>query len=239
MSLVVTGLGVRYGAVRALEDVSLRVEPGEVVALLGANGAGKSSAVKALMGLIPHQAKELTLAGRNLASASTRERLLAGVALSPEGRHVFPALSVRENLDLGCPEAPAAVLAKRRDAMHALFPRLQERAAQAAGSLSGGEQQMVAIARAYMAGPQILMLDEPTMGLAPIVVRELARAIDHFRTQGIGVLLAEQNAAMALDVADRACILQNGRLVAEGRAEELRASAQVRKAFLGLAEVEP
>jgi branched-chain amino acid transport system ATP-binding protein len=235
MTLAVEGLEVRYGAVRAVEAMSLHVGDGEVVALLGANGAGKSSALKALLALVPHQVAALRLDAHDLKAAGTQERLAAGLALSPEGRHVFPALTVRENLDLGYLGKPSPVAAARREAMYALFPRLRERESQAAGSLSGGEQQMLAIARAVMAGPRVLMLDEPTMGLAPIVVRELVAAIRHLSTQGVGVLLAEQNAGMALGVADRGYVLQNGRIVAEDSAAALRASERVRKAFLGLA----
>lgn len=234
--LEVAGLEVRYGAVRAVDGMSLRLAAGEVVALLGANGAGKSSALKALMALVPHRAASLRLDGCNLAAASTRERLDAGISLSPEGRHVFPRLTVRENLDLGCPGRPSTTTVERREAMHALFPRLRERGAQAAGSLSGGEQQMLAIARAVMAGPRVLLLDEPTMGLAPIVVRELSAAIRHFRDQGVAVLLAEQNAEMALGVADRGYVVQNGRIVAEDDAPALRVSPSVREAFLGLSK---
>jgi len=234
MSFSIEGLQVRYGAVTAVHDVSLRIAPGEVVALIGANGAGKSSILKAVMALTPHTARGVAIDGRALERADTRERLLAGISLSPEGRHVFPQLTVRENIDLGYLGKDGGERAARREAMYQRFPRLREREAQAAGSLSGGEQQMLAIARAVMAGPRLLMLDEPTLGLAPIVVRELAAAIRHFARGGIAVLLAEQNAEMALSTADRGYVLQGGRVVTEAPAQALRASEEVRAAFMGM-----
>jgi len=234
MTLDVSGLRVRYGAVVAVAELTLRVARGEIVALIGANGAGKSSTLKALMGLVPHDVASLTFDGKPLASADTYRRLQAGLALSPEGRHVFPQLTVRENMDLGFVGRGEALASERREAMFTLFPRLRERAWQAAGTLSGGEQQMLAIARAVMAGPRVLMLDEPTLGLAPLVIGELVRAIGHFREQGMAVLLAEQNARMALSVADRGVVLQGGRIVGEDSASALRASTEVRRAFLGL-----
>ena len=207
---------------------------GEVVALIGANGAGKSSILKGIMALVPHAAERLEIDGHALLKAETRARLLCGISLSPEGRHVFPQLSVHENIDLGYLGHDAAEGRARREAMFDRFPRLRERETQAAGSLSGGEQQMLAIARAVMAGPRLLMLDEPTLGLAPIIVRELVAAIRHFAQSGISVLLAEQNAQMALSVADRGCVLQTGRVIAEATARELQASDQVRTAFMGM-----
>jgi branched-chain amino acid transport system ATP-binding protein len=234
MSFELERLQVRYGAVTAVDGVSLHVKAGEVVALIGANGAGKSSILKGVMALTLHTAARVAIEGRVLTNADTRTRLLAGISLSPEGRHVFPQLSVRENIDLGYPGRDAVERKARREAMFDRFPRLRERETQAAGSLSGGEQQMLAIARAVMAGPRLLMLDEPTLGLAPIVVRELAAAILHFARSGIAVLLAEQNAEMALSVADRGYVLQSGRVVTEASARELRASDEVRTAFMGM-----
>jgi len=231
--LNVSALSVRYGAVLAADRVSLTLGRGEVVALLGANGAGKSSVLKALLALVDHEAEALSVDGRDVRAADTRGRLAAGLALSPEGRHVFAQLTVRENLELGFIGNDQSAAAERRRQMVRLFPRLQEREWQAAGSLSGGEQQMLAIARALMAGPRVLMLDEPTLGLAPVIVHELSAAIRQFRAQGLSVLLAEQNAEMALSIADRGYVLQSGRVSVEDDAGALRASPQVRQAFLG------
>jgi branched-chain amino acid transport system ATP-binding protein len=227
-------LQVSYGVVRAVDGMTLRIGRGEVVALVGANGAGKSSVLNALMGLVPHDAKEMTMDGIALGPLATRERIGAGISLSPEGRHVFPQLTVRENIDLGFIEGDKALQEQRRESMYGRFPRLREREWQAAGSLSGGEQQMLAIARAMMAGPKLLMLDEPTLGLAPIVVRELVAAIRFLRDSGISVLLAEQNTEMALSVAERGYVMQGGRMVMHDSAAALKADDGVREAFMGM-----
>ena len=227
-------LQVSYGVVRAVDGMTLRIGQGEVVALVGANGAGKSSVLNALMGLVPHDAKEMTMDGIALGPLATRERIGAGISLSPEGRHVFPQLTVRENIDLGFIEGDKALKEQRRESMYGRFPRLREREWQFAGSLSGGEQQMLAIARAVMAGPKLLMLDEPTLGLAPIVVRELVSTIRFLRDSGISVLLAEQNTEMALSVAERGYVMQGGRMVMHDSASVLKADDGVREAFMGM-----
>jgi branched-chain amino acid transport system ATP-binding protein len=234
MMLTVNKLEVSYGVVRAVDGMSLRIDRGEVVALVGANGAGKSSILNALMGLVPHRADEITMDGVALVRLDTRRRLEAGISLSPEGRHVFPQLTVRENIDLGFIGPDKSLMPQRRESMYARFPRLREREWQAAGSLSGGEQQMLAIARAVMAGPKLLMLDEPTLGLAPIVVRELVAAIRFLRDSGISVLLAEQNTEMALSVAERGYVMQGGRMVMHDSATALKADDSVREAFMGM-----
>lgn len=234
MTLSVEKLTVSYGAVPALQETSLTVGPGEVVALIGANGAGKSSLLKALMGLVPHHAERLALNQVDLLAATTRQRIGAGFALSPEGRHVFPELTVQENLDLGFLGRNKAEAVTHADAMFRLFPRLAERHHQAAGTMSGGEQQMLAIARAMMAVPQLLMLDEPTLGLAPIVVQHIGRFIGEIRSRGVSVIVAEQNAEMALAVADRAYVLENGAIVLAGKAADLRRDPAVQRAFLGI-----
>ncbi len=233
MSLKVDKLTVTYGVIPGLTDASFTVAPGEVIALVGANGAGKSSLLKGLMGLAPHQAASLTLDGTEMGGLSTRARIARGFALSPEGRHVFPELTVRQNLDLGH-IGGGAVPEDRVAAMYRLFPRLQERKGQAAGTMSGGEQQMLAIARAMMANPRVLMLDEPTLGLAPIIVRQIAAFIAEIRALGVAVILAEQNAEMALGVADRGYVVENGRIVLEGRAADLARDPAIKKAFLGI-----
>jgi branched-chain amino acid transport system ATP-binding protein len=234
MTLAVEKLSVAYGAVAALHEASFTIGAGEVVALIGANGAGKSSLLKALMGLVPHRAQSMRLDQADLRDRSTRQRIEAGFALSPEGRHVFPELSVRENLDLGYVGRSSAEASSRIEQMFGLFPRLAERRQQQAGTLSGGEQQMLAIARAMMAGPRLLMLDEPTLGLAPIVVRQIGTFIGEIRAQGVSVIVAEQNAEMALAVADRAYVLENGEIVLAGTASDLAKDPAVMKAFLGL-----
>ena len=232
--LRVQGLAVRYGATSALRGVSLAVAPGEVVALIGANGAGKSTLLNALLGLVPAASGQVSFGDRPLDRLATRERIAAGLALSPEGRRVFPDLSVEENLDLGDLGSDLDARRRRREGVYGQFPRLLERRAQAAGTMSGGEQQMLAIGRALMAAPKLLLLDEPTLGLAPLIVREIAQFVRRIRESGVAVVLAEQNAEMALSVADRGIVLQNGEVVMQGSAAELAASPEVRSAYLGL-----
>jgi branched-chain amino acid transport system ATP-binding protein len=233
-ALQVDGLDVRYGATAALRGVSLEVGRGEVVALIGANGAGKSSLLNALLGLVPTSAGTVRCGSTALDGLSTRSRIAAGLALSPEGRRVFADLSVEENLDLGDLNRDRDRRRERRDGVYRWFPRLLERRLQAAGTLSGGEQQMLAIGRALMADPKVLLLDEPTLGLAPRVVLEVAEFVRHVRAAGMAVVLAEQNAEMALGVADRAYVLQNGEVVMDGQAAALAARPEIRAAYLGL-----
>ena len=232
-ALQVEGLAVRYGETVALRGVSMEVARGEVIALIGANGAGKSSLLNALLGLVP-AAGRMRCGTTSLDGLPTRARIAAGLALSPEGRRVFPDLSVEENLDLGDLGRDLARRRARRDAVCKRFPRLLERRLQRAGTLSGGEQQMLAIGRALMADPSVLLLDEPTLGLAPRIVGEIAQFVREIRAAGIAVVLAEQNAEMALGVADRAYVLQNGDIVMDGPAAELAARPEVRSAYLGL-----
>ena len=232
--LQVESLDVRYGETRALVDVSVTLGAREVVALVGANGAGKSSLLNALLGLVPQAGGAIAVAGKRIETLPTRERIATGLALSPEGRRVFPDLSVEDNLDLGDLGRDPAARRERRETVNRWFPRLRERRQQLAGTLSGGEQQMLAIGRALMAQPRVLMLDEPTLGLAPLIVQEIAAFIRHIRSTGVSVLLAEQNAEMALSVADRAYVLQNGEVVMHGGARELTAHPDVRAAYLGL-----
>jgi branched-chain amino acid transport system ATP-binding protein len=232
--LAVEGLGVRYGKTVALNGVSLEVAPREVVALVGANGAGKSSLLNALLGLVPAQAGSIRFGGQRLDGLPTRARIAVGLALSPEGRRVFPELSVEENLDLGDLGRDLAARGRRRDDVYRGFPRLLERRTQRAGTMSGGEQQMLAIGRALMAAPKLLLLDEPTLGLAPVIVREIAHFVRQAGDAGMAVVLAEQNAEMALGVADRAYVLQNGEIVMHGPAAQVAANPEVRDAYLGL-----
>ncbi len=239
--LKVTQLHVRYGtSVTALTDVSLSVGEGEVVAVLGANGAGKSTFLRALSGTLPHHRGRVTrgsieFEGRDLLGASPRRIVRAGLIQSPEGRRIFTRLSVEENLRVaaagaGIPRRHAATL---RRTVWDLFPRLEQRSEQSAGLLSGGEQQMLAIGRALMAQPRLLLLDEPSLGLAPQMVDSVGDIIEEIHRRGTSVLLVEQNAAMALAVADRAVVLASGSVCATGSADQLAASDELRDLYLG------
>jgi branched-chain amino acid transport system ATP-binding protein len=225
-------LSVNYGPVRAVRDISLKVGAGEIVALVGANGAGKSSTMKAILGLA-ESAGSILLDGDDISAASSSDRVRKGIALSPEGRHVFPQMSVVENLQLGTLKRTVAKQGHLVEEMFDLFPRLRERARQQAGSMSGGEQQMLAIARALMSEPRIFMLDEPTLGLAPIIVDQIAELLIKLRSRNLGLLLAEQNAEMALEVADRAYVMETGSIVKEGPSTAIAADPTVREAYLG------
>jgi branched-chain amino acid transport system ATP-binding protein len=228
------GLSVGYGGPLALQDLSLEVRDGELVSLIGANGAGKSTTLKAISGLLKPQAGRITWGGEAIGGLSPRAVIARGIAHCPEGRRVFPQLSVRENLEMG------ALL--RRDhggiaadlaAMCDRFPRLRERLSQAAGTLSGGEQQMLAIARALMSRPRLVMFDEPSLGLAPSLVEQVFAIVREIRAKGTTVLMVEQNAMAALQMADRAYLLEAGQLVQAGTGAELLASPEVRAAYLG------
>ncbi len=223
---------VYYGRVRALQGVRLQVRPGEIVTLLGGNGAGKSTTLRAISGLVRPQAGSITFRGHELARLDPAAVVRLGIAHCPEGRKLFPDMTVQENLELGA-YTRAGRLKDDLDRVFALFPALAARRRQPAGSLSGGEQQMVAIGRALMSRPTLLLLDEPTMGLAPAVVRDVAKAIRRLREEGVTVLLVEQNVQVALRLADRGYVLENGRLVAEGAAADLQRDDRVRRAYLG------
>ncbi len=233
--LEVAGLSVSYGRHRALDGAALRVAPGQILAVLGANGAGKSTLLKALAGLVrPAPGAEVRLGGRDIAALEPHRIVEAGLALVPEGRGIFGDLTVRENLRLGAHPARARVgEAERLAQVLSLFPRLAERMGQVARTMSGGEQQMVAIGRALMSAPDVLLLDEPSPGLSPLMCGELFRALARVRAAGVGVLLVEQNAKRSLGIADRAALLENGRVVGEGPAAQLAADPAVRRAYLG------
>ena len=233
------GLSVRYGRHQALDDVSLRTAAGEIVAILGANGAGKTTLLQAIAGLVPC-AGEIALDGRSILGLAPHRVVEAGVALVPEGRWLFGELTVRENLMLGAYARRARRGERERLArVLELFPRLAERPRQVARTMSGGEQQMVAIGRAMMSAPDILMLDEPSLGLSPLLCTELFRALARIRGSGTGILLVEQNARQALAIADRGYLLENGRVVGEGAAASLARDAAVQKAYLGGASATP
>jgi branched-chain amino acid transport system ATP-binding protein len=223
----------RYGPVRALHGVSLTVEEGEVVAVLGANGAGKTTTLRAISGLVRRRGR-IRLAGLDLRARSPESVARAGIAHVPEGRGTFVELSVRENLSLGAYTQTRAVAREAYQRVVGYFPWIARRADQQAGTLSGGEQQMLALARALMQRPRLLLLDEPSLGLAPLVVRELYRTIERLnQEEGLAVLVVEQNAALALDVASRAYVLEAGRVAVEGAAAELRGDDAVRRSYLG------
>lgn len=232
--LEVSGLEVRYGAVRALRGISFTVEEGEIVALLGANGAGKTTTLRTLSGLVAAWGGSIRYRGRDLQGIAAHRRVRGGLVHVPEGRVIFGNLTVQENLDL------AAWWRRDRGEVRAdlervvrMFPRLAERRRQRGGTLSGGEQQMLAVARGIMARPRLMLLDEPSMGLAPLLVREIFHAIREIRQLGATILLVEQNVNMALAVANRAYVLQTGAIILEGRPEELRENPDVRAAYLG------
>jgi branched-chain amino acid transport system ATP-binding protein len=233
--LRVEGLEAAYGNVTALWGVSFDVRPGEIVALVGGNGAGKTTTLKAISGLVRPRAGAILLEGDDLSRRSTMEIVERGLIQVPEGRKLFPEMSVRDNLLLGgFARTARPQQAARLERVLAVFPRLRERAGQMAGTLSGGEQQQVAIGRGLMAGPRILMLDEPSLGLAPILVEEMFRVIEEIQRQGVTVLLVEQNTEHALAIAQRGFVLESGRVALAGTGQELLAHPQVREAYLGL-----
>ncbi|MEW6046663.1 MAG: ABC transporter ATP-binding protein [Bacillota bacterium] len=235
MLLEVQGIDAFYGDVQALWDVSFGVDEGELVALLGANGAGKTTTLRAVTGLLAPRRGRIRLGGRDIQGESAHRIAGSGVAHVPEGRQLFTLMTVEENLLLGS-YLPRTRPNRRKnlDRVYELFPRLFERRTQDAGTLSGGEQQMLAIGRALMSEPRILLLDEPSLGLAPVLVQELFRVIQAISAAGTTVLLVEQNVHQALTVADRAYVLENGRVAMEGSGQELLANPQVQAAYLGL-----
>ena len=232
--LEVRGLRGGYGRVEVLRGVDLQVDAGEIVALLGSNGAGKSTLNNIVCGLVPAWGGSVRFGGADLTRARSRDIVRAGLIQVPEGRRVFPNLSVRENLELGSYTRARERRAENIDKAYALFPRLKERAAQRAGTLSGGEQQMLAIARALMAEPRLLILDEPSLGLSPLLVEELFALVARLHAEGLAVLLVEQNVAQSLAIAQRAQVLENGAVRFAGTPEALLASDELRRAYLGM-----
>jgi len=233
--LEVEGLAAGYGDLLAVRSVSLSVQAGECVALVGANGAGKTTTLRALSGLIPIRAGRAVFQGHSLSGLASRDVVALGLAHVPEGRQVFTALSVRENLEMGA-QAPMArsVRGESLAQVFALFPRLREREGQAAGTLSGGEQQMLAIGRGLMARPRLLLLDEPSLGLAPLAVRHILEIVSTVNRQGTTILLVEQNVRRALTLCGRGYVIENGEITLTGSRDELLRSAHVRQAYLGM-----
>ncbi|MFA5635515.1 MAG: ABC transporter ATP-binding protein [Anaerovoracaceae bacterium] len=232
--LEIKNLNVHYGVIHALKKVSLKVERGEIVTLIGANGAGKTTTLRTISGLIKATDGEVILEGKNITNLPAPARVELGLSQVPEGRRIFPAMSVLENLELGAflrKDKPA--IKKDMDHIYELFPILGDRKKQTAGTLSGGEQQMLAMGRALMSRPRILLMDEPSMGLAPLLVREIFEIIQNINSEGTTVLLVEQNASMALSIAHRAYVLETGSIVISGTGEELAKSDRIQKAYLG------
>ncbi len=232
--LEVHDLKVSYGGIHALKGINLNIAKGELVALIGSNGAGKTTALKALAGLLHGTAGKIHYDGRSLHHVPTHQRVTAGLALVPEGRGIFARLSVAENLQMGAYiRKDEKQISADLERMYTLFPRLAERRTQLAGTLSGGEQQMVAIARALMSRPKLLMLDEPSMGLAPMMVAKIFETIREISAQGVSILLVEQNAKLALESAQRGYVLESGSITLSGDAKELLGSDAVQQAYLG------
>jgi branched-chain amino acid transport system ATP-binding protein len=232
--LTINGLRGGYGAVEVLRGIDLTVSEGEIVALLGSNGAGKSTLNNTLCGIYPAWAGRVTFDGRDLSGAHYRDVVKAGLIQVPEGRKIFPNLSVHENLELGSFTRARAHRARNLERIYGLFPRLKERTRQLAGTMSGGEQQMLAIGRGLMAEPRLLILDEPSLGLSPLLVEELFVLIGQLHRDGLAVLLVEQNVAQSLDLAQRAYVLENGAVRFEGTSADLLASDALRRAYLGM-----
>ena len=231
--LTIDNLHVYYGAIHAIKGVSFEVNEHEIVTLIGSNGAGKSTTLNTIAGLLKPRSGSVTFDGKNLSSMPTSKVVSQGIALCPEGRRIFQQMTVRENLEMGGFTRPDKEIPGSIDEMFQRFPRLKEREKQIAGTLSGGEQQMLAMARALMSKPRLLMLDEPSMGLAPILVEQIFEIIKELHESGTTILLVEQNAQMALSIADRAYVLETGKLTMQGSADELLHSDAVRKAYLG------
>ncbi|TAM51100.1 MAG: ABC transporter ATP-binding protein [Burkholderiaceae bacterium] len=231
--LAIENLQVRYGQIEALKGISMHVNQGEVVALVGANGAGKTTLMRTISGLLKPAGGALSFEGNSLLHTGADRIVRAGIAQSPEGRRVFGTLTVAENLRLGAYTRSDREVQAGLEQVYALFPRLLERQKQLAGTMSGGEQQMLAIGRALMARPRLLLLDEPSLGLAPIIIKDIFKALARIRREGVTILLVEQNVRMALKLADRGYVLEVGRIALEGKAQELLHSPDIQAAYLG------
>ena len=231
--LEINDVHVYYGAIHAIKGISFNVEEHEIVTLIGANGAGKSTTLNTIAGLLKPKTGTITFEGKNINNMTAHGMVSLGMALCPEGRRIFQQMTVKENLEMGGFSRKPAEIAPSIEEMFERFPRLKEREKQIAGTLSGGEQQMLAMARALMSKPKLLMLDEPSMGLAPILVEQIFDIIRELHEAGTTILLVEQNAQMALSVADRAYVLETGTISMEGPASELLVNDDVRKAYLG------
>lgn len=235
MLLDIKDLKVSYGKIEAIKGISLNVGQGEIVTLVGANGAGKTTLLKTISGILKPSAGVISFEGKDVKSIAPHNRVLAGLCQAPEGRGIFPGMTVLENLEMGKYSRPEwkKELQEDLERVYTLFPRLKERQGQAGGTLSGGEQQMLSIGRALMSRPRLLLLDEPSMGLAPMFIQQIFKIIREIQAQGVSILLVEQNAAQALSCANRAYIMETGNIVKEGSGKELLNDEAVKKAYLG------
>lgn len=231
--LNVNNINVYYGSIHAVKDVSFNVNQGEIVTLIGANGAGKSTVLHTISGLLRSKTGSIEFLDKNISNVPANKILTLGLSQVPEGRLIFQHMTVEENLDMGAYTRPGSEISTSLDDVYERFPRLKERRKQIAGTLSGGEQQMLAMGRALMSKPKLLMLDEPSMGLSPLLVEQIFEIIIEFHKAGTTILLVEQNAKMALSIADRAYVLETGRITMSGTGKELASSDEVRKAYLG------
>ena len=231
--LKVDDINVYYGSIHAIKGISFEVEEGEVVTLIGANGAGKSTTLNTISGLLRSKTGSIEFMGQSLAKVPSHKIVERGLALVPEGRRIFLQMTVQENLEMGAFTQKGGETQQDLEKIYALFPRLKERLKQMAGTLSGGEQQMLAMGRALMSHPKLLMLDEPSMGLAPILVEQIFEIIQNLHKAGTTILLVEQNAQAALSIADRGYVLETGRIVTSGTGQELLASPEIKRAYLG------
>ncbi|NMB55563.1 MAG: ABC transporter ATP-binding protein [Leptolinea sp.] len=235
MLLDVKDLHVYYGAIHALQGISFHIEEGEIVSLIGANGAGKSTTLRTLSGLIRPRSGNIFFKGEEITTTPAEQIVYRGISHVPEGRKIFAPLTVRENLEMGAyTRSDPAEIQKSMDRVFVSFPRLKERLNQLGGTLSGGEQQMLATARGMMSKPSLILLDEPSMGLSPILVEEIFKIIKEINSQGTSILLVEQNALMALSISSRAYVLETGRIVLEGKASDVKNNPQVKSAYLGI-----
>ena len=235
MLLEVKDLKVSYGKIEAIKGISLKVNKGEIVTLVGANGAGKTTLLKTISGILKPSSGVINFEGKDIQSIAPHNRVIEGLCQAPEGRGIFPGMTVLENLEMGKYSRPdwKNELKEDLDRIYTLFPRLKERQGQAGGTLSGGEQQMLSIGRALMSRPRLLLLDEPSMGLAPMFIQQIFNIIREIQTQGVSILLVEQNAAQALSCANRAYILETGNIVKEGAGKDLLNDDAIKKAYLG------
>ena len=232
--LKVDGINVYYGNIHAVKDISFTVNAGEIVTLIGANGAGKSTTLKTISGLLKPRTGDVLYKGKSIKGVRAHKIVESGLAQVPEGRHVFLHMTVEENLDMGAYTQPASTIAANKEKVFTLFPRLKERRKQLAGTMSGGEQQMLAIARGLMSDPSMVMLDEPSLGLAPVIVDDVFDVIHNINTvKKLPVILVEQNAYMALSISNRCYVLENGRIAHSGKSSELIQSDVIRETYLG------
>ena len=231
--LEIRDMHTSYGNIKAVKGISFEVDQGEIVTLIGSNGAGKSTTLNTIVGTVPIASGEIWFNGANITKLPCHERVALGIALSPEGRQVFPEFSVEANLRMGAYTMSKSELAEGQEQAYTLFPILKERRRQAAGTLSGGEQQMLAVARALMCKPKLLMLDEPALGLAPLIVAEIFKLIRRINEMGTTILLVEQNARMALRISNRGYVLETGNIVLSGKGSDLAVDEKVRAAYLG------